>query len=185
MKIMQAGAVLAALLAAGVTVTGCGPKPPVIAMPTSSTMLSSPPTAPPSMQENATLLYQGTGVEYLMHIIYSSSGGPVGGTVTVGVPCLESDNSTGLLSFGPYQIIGTYHPGGDAEGNEFDFNQSTADIGGSVQEVIGDLSGSISATSDNSDGLVFDSSEDWTPGSQSDFTSSVESMNDVLAYCNS
>lgn len=98
---------------------------------------------------------------------------------------MTSDNSTGVLKFGPYSVTGTYYLNGDSDDNNFDFASSSADVDGTTEEVIGGLTPPVVA-SGTGNSLSFDSgAENWTPASESDFVSTVEAMNDVSQQCNS
>jgi hypothetical protein len=138
--------------------------------------------------EGITVDYQGVGQGYLLELWATpsvwASGGPVTGEVQIAQPCAEPDGSTGVAPAGTFTVTGTYNPRGvDAYGDQLSLTGPIANIGGTPEEVIGDLTTPV--TGNFSDGaLVLDDSEAWTGITQtSQFYSMVEGIGPVLAYC--
>lgn len=132
--------------------------------------------------------YQGVGQGYLLEIWASpsvwASGGPVTGAVEIAQPCAEPDGSTGVALAGTFAVTGTYNPQGvDADGDQLSLTGPIENIGGTPEEVIGELTTPITG-SFGGGALVLDDSEAWTGITQtSQFYSMVEGIGPVLAYC--
>ena len=132
--------------------------------------------------------YQGVGQGYLLELWAApsvwASGGPVTGRVEIAQPCAEPDGSTAVALAGTFAVRGTYNPRGvDAYGDELRLTGPVEYIGGTPEEVIGELSTPITGNFGNG-ALVLDDSESWTGITQvSQFYDMVEGIGPVLAYC--
>jgi len=132
--------------------------------------------------------YQGVGQGYLLELWAAPSvwarGGPVTGTVTIAQPCAEPDGSIGAALVGTYRVRGIYNRQGvDAAGDQFSLTGPVENIGGTPEEVIGELTTPVTGTIVQG-AIVFDDSEEWTGISQlSQFYDMTESIAPVLRYC--
>jgi hypothetical protein len=132
--------------------------------------------------------YQGVGQGYLLELWAAPSvwarGGPVTGVVQIAQPCAELDGLTGVALAGTFRVTGTYNPRGvDAYGDQLSLKGPIANIGGTPEEVIGDLTTPVTGNFGGG-ALVLDDSEAWTGITQtSQFYGMVEGIGPVLAYC--